>query len=730
MLLSVTVSEQNERGPSGARHVLETLHQANPHRKPIQLILGESNAGKGLLLEVPDELAGIARNQLATMYPDATVEDAAAAAVNDPSGRVTWSAELRVHRDLYPIRRYSEFLDADRSQFVDPVSNLLDAIPAGRNKQLRATVRIEIRPCRPRCRRYYQTVLLKLGCDRFQNSLRLIALYDRLSLSRNRFCRFTGMMLSLGAKGQLTPESLTSTGRTHERESHRHAAADKLNQMLFETQIHIDVTAPEAAEAAAHRRLREIAGVFAVFSVPARATIQIDRIRRGNARRHGHSLLSAEELATLWHPPTNSGRPSRVATTGFQQLEPPADLPTPGNDKGIATLGRVLFRDRREVFGIREEDRLRHLFVVGKTGMGKSTLLWNLLAADFRAGRGVCLIDPHGDLAESLVRIIPRRRKNDLVVFDAGNLSEAPGYNPLECRSTNLQQRALTASGVLSCFRKAFDLENAPRLEHILRNCLLALMEQPGATLVDIQRLLIDGSYRKSVTARLANTAVRDFWQSEFAGWTDRYRNEALPAVQNKLGPFLSSPILHAIVSQQKSAFQFRRIMDEQQILIVNLSKGRIGEDASSLLGSFLVTGLQLAAMSRADVPEDERRPFYACVDEFQNFATESFATILSEARKYRLSLSCACQYLAQMPDSTAAAVFGNIGTLLCFQTGADDAEALALQLGSRVNSSDLTRLPKYTACLRLLVDGMPSPAFSMQTLKPQGESRAQPSDS
>jgi len=280
-------------------------------------------------------------------------------------------------------------------------------------------------------------------------------------------------------------------------------------------------------------------------------------------------------------------------------------------------------------------------------------------------------------------------------------------------------QRPLVASGVVSAFKKLYGDSWGPRLEHILRNALLALIEVPGTSLLSLQRLLADTSYRKMLTGRISDPIVKAFWDGEFAHWKPQYRAEAIAPIQNKVGQFLSHPILRAIVGQSRRGLDLRRVLDDGLVLIANLSKGTIGEDGSSLLGSLLVTGIQLAAMSRADTAEHQRRDFSLYVDEFQNFSTESFATVLSEARKYRLSLTIANQYLAQMDEATAAAVFGNVGSLLVFQVGASDAEALADQLGGEVTPQDLLALPRFTAYVRLLIDGMPSRPFSMETIPP-----------
>ena len=440
-------------------------------------------------------------------------------------------------------------------------------------------------------------------------------------------------------------------------------------------------------------------------------------------RRHCSFLLNDEELATIWHLPTTAVTAAGVEPAAFVELEPPAELDASGKGVGDsgASIGRVVFRERRDLVRLGRGDRLRHMLVIGKTGMGKSTLLKNMIQADMTAGHGLCLIDPHGDLADSLLPLVPRHRTNDVVVFDVGDREFPVTFNPLVARTD--YERPLVADGIVSSINKVFDLDQAPRLAHILRNTLLALLESPNSSLVSLHRMLSDGSFRKRIASRLTDIVVRDFWLREFAGWTPRYRDEAVPAVQNKIGPFLSNPIVRNIVGQVGRSLELRRVMDEGKILIVNLSKGRIGEGVSSLLGSFLVTSLQLAAMSRADAPESERRDFYLYIDEFQNFSTESFATILSEARKYGLGMTLAHQYLGQVDETTMQAVFGNIGTYLAFQVGPEDAEVVASQLSNAhvpVEPQHVMCLPQYTAYARLLHDGLPSRPFSLQTLKPQ----------
>jgi hypothetical protein len=342
-----------------------------------------------------------------------------------------------------------------------------------------------------------------------------------------------------------------------------------------------------------------------------------------------------------------------MATVESREMEPPVELPLVRDHADIATLGITQFRSTHKRFGILPDDRRRHVAILGKTGMGKSTLLQNLIVSDIRDGRGVGLIDPHGDLADTLPALVPKHRTNDVVLFDAGDRDSPLSFNILACR--NVEERPLVASGIVSAFKKLYSDSWGPRMEHILRNALLALLEVPGTSLVSLLRMLSEAKYREAILKQVTDPVVSAFWNREFAAMHAKLQVEAIAPIQNKVGHFVSSPLTRNIVGQSRSTIDLRRIMDEGKVLIVNLSKGRIGDDASPLLGSLLVSAIQIAAMSRSNVAEADRRDWYLYVDEFQNFATESFATILSEARKYRLNLTIANQYLAQMDEHTAA---------------------------------------------------------------------------
>ena len=386
-------------------------------------------------------------------------------------------------------------------------------------------------------------------------------------------------------------------------------------------------------------------------------------------------------------------------------------------------LGETTARGKHRRFGIKASDRMRHIYLIGKTGMGKSTLLENLAIQDIRRGAGVTFVDPHGASAERLLAFIPRERVRDVIYFAPFDLEHPIAFNVLE--KVDRDKRHLIVSSLMATFEKIWVDAWSARMAYILQNTLSALLEYPNATLLGVNRMYVDNEFRKHVIEHITDPAVKAFWKDEFAKYTDRYTAEATPAIQNKIGQFAANAMIRNIIGQPHTAFDLRRVMDERKILIVNLSKGRVGEDNARLLGAMLVTKLYLAAMSRADTaPEDlaQLPPHYLYVDEFQSFANRTFADILSEARKYKLSLTIAHQYIEQMEDEIRAAVFGNVGTLLTFRVGAYDAEVLEREFGPRVTAQDLVNLGFAETYVRLMVDGVTTPPFSARTLPPMAQ--------
>lgn len=387
------------------------------------------------------------------------------------------------------------------------------------------------------------------------------------------------------------------------------------------------------------------------------------------------------------------------------------------NENQVTVFGETTFRNLRRKFGIKTDDRRRHMYFIGKTGMGKSTILENMIIADIRAGHGVAVVDPHGDLAEKVVEYIPSSRVNDVIYFNPSDIDWPIAFNVLEQVEPHL--RHLVSSGLIGVFQKLWADSWGPRLEYILRNTILAILDYPGSTLLGVTRMLSDKKFRRKVVEKIKDPVVKAFWLNEFSGYADKFAAEAVSPIQNKVGQFLSSSLIRNIIGQVKSSINLRQVMDEGKILILNLSKGRIGEDNSALLGAMMITKIQLAVMSRVDTPEARRKDFYLYIDEFQNFTTESFANILSEARKYRLNLMMAHQYIEQLGETVEAAVFGNVGTIVTFRVGAADAEELVKEFTPTFTEEDLVNLPKFEFYVKLMIDGVTSNPFSARGLPP-----------
>lgn len=386
----------------------------------------------------------------------------------------------------------------------------------------------------------------------------------------------------------------------------------------------------------------------------------------------------------------------------------------------ITYFAQTNARGKEVPFGIKRRDRARHMYVIGKTGVGKSTLLENMAIQDIRNGEGMAFIDPHGSTAERLLEYVPEHRINDVVYFAPFDMDHPVAFNVME--DVGYDKRHLVVSGLITAFKKLWVDAFSARMEYILSNTLLALLEYPDATMLDVNRMLVEKNFRKKVVENISDPIVKKFWTEEFANYTDRYTQEATPAIQNKVGQFTSNPLIRNIIGQPKSSFDIRQLMDDKKIFIINLSKGRVGEVNASLLGSMLVTKIYLAAMSRADVPSNilaNLPNFYFYVDEFQNFANQSFADILSEARKYKLNLIIAHQYVEQMEEEVRDAVFGNVGTTIAFRVGPFDAEVLETIFAPQFSKQDLVNLGIAQVYLTLMIDGTGSPPFSATTLPP-----------
>ena len=523
----------------------------------------------------------------------------------------------------------------------------------------------------------------------------------------------------------VSPQAKGEAGKLTDYEQTRATGAEEKSQKLaFETSVRI-VYRGNTDGQEAKMRMQSIIASYKQFNttylngfeqkrvVPDRYIEALYRARTFN--RHGFTC-NIEEVATLYHLPHTNVETPYILWSISQTAEPPANLPivTSTYREDISPVAATNFRGHNTMFGMPRVDRGRHLYIIGQTGTGKSGLLELLTISDIYSPHGFAVIDPHGDYAMNILKRIPAERAGDVIYFNPADTDFPLPFNPMEVADAKLKTH--TVSELIGVLKRMFE-SWGPRLEYILRYSLLALLDYPEATMLDITRILTDKNFRRGVLNYVSDPVVRNFWTVEFASWNDKFAAEAVAPVLNKVGAFTANPLVRNIIGQPRSSFNIRQIMDERKILIVNLTRGLVGEDNASLLGALLVTKIQLAAMSRADIAAEERSPFYLYVDEFQNFATDSFATILSEARKYGLALTVANQYIAQMPLEVRDAVFGNVGSIIAFRMSADDATKMTRYFEPSFTEHDLVHMHNRHFVISMTIEGEKVPAFSAISL-------------
>jgi hypothetical protein len=730
VILKIVPSNLNEKTPAIASNLLSILHGLY---KPLGLIdkffgkkqdvfsfeVVKLNDSLQFFLRVSKKNMHTIIAQLYSHYPESEIYETKDY-FHVEKADVSWTTLRTKKSALWSIKKFSQF-ESTGDNYHDTLGGVLQSFSDEVGKSELAGFQVSLRPFNNNLFRSKVQNYLKFFSkynvsgkgDNFENAFFNFKTFSFVSLLKNFF------LLIFTKKRE--EENLSEDEKIF-----YDNAKIKMNKIFFETDIRIFYA--KAPRLLSMFTIKPIISAFNPFSLPESNELITEHFSSNSSKlqkfwtslfiHDEKTILDTEEIATLFHLPHNSINNPFLEWVSSRKIAFPKELPL-SNDKTVSLLGKTNFRGKYIDFGIRPDDRRRHIYIIGKTGMGKSTLLENMLYSDIQNNKGVAVVDPHGDLADAVLSFIPKRRTNDVIYFSPSDTNFPISFNILECKDPS--QRFLVASGVMGVFKKMFADSWGPRLEHILRNVILSLIEADGESILGILRMLADNKYKNKVLKKVTDPIVLSFWEDEFNKWQPRQVTEAAAPIQNKVGQFLSSSIVRNILGQNKSSFGLRFAMDTEKIMVINLSKGNIGEDVSTLLGAMLITKFQLDVMSRSDIKSSERKDFYLYVDEFQNFATSSFATILSEARKYKLNLTVANQYLSQMDDEVKEAIFGNIGSIITFQVGFDDAKILSDQFGGDkiITPSDIGSLPKYQVYSRLMIEGMPSPVFSSNTHPP-----------
>ncbi len=721
VLLMIEVPRYNDKTPLAAEQMFASLHgiqqAGGEFQEHISFEIVAVGSNIRFYVYCPVHLRDFVEGQIYAQYPSVEIVK-----VDDYTKTIDLSREHLVGAELemtksefYPIKTFANFT-------VDPLAGITAPLAKMEDTE-QMWIQILIRPVddnwQIRGTKFIENMRAGFGAKK-SIARGVIGGFGTLATDTVREAASPGSI-------KVDPGAKIETKLSGSIESGLKGIEEKINKLGFATKIRIVAIAPDMYSA--QGKVMSVVGAFKQFNTTnlngftanqmvADSTSLFDHYTARSFDDSGQ-ILNIEELASLYHLPNITVETPNIVWTRAKKGEPPSNLPLVGVVPAaeLTRIGKTNFRNSEKEFGIKLMDRRRHTYVIGKSGTGKSTLLENMVIDDINEGRGVILVDPHGETYEHVLAAVPKHRIDDVVSFDPSDRMHPIGFNLLEQVDEDL--KGIVASGFVGIFEKMFSNSWGPRLEHILRNTVLALLEYPGSTMMGIPKMLTDKKYRQMVVAVLKDPVIRDFWENEFASWDQKFAAEAVAPILNKVGQFIASSTIRNIVGQPKSTFDVRKLMDEGKILLINLSRGKIGEDNSAMLGAMMITKIQLAAMSRADITEDLRTDSYLYVDEFQNFATKSFATILSEARKYHLNLVMANQYIAQMPEEVRDAVFGNVGTIVTFRVGAGDASELVKEFTPEFTEVDLTNQDIHKIYIKLSIDGLTGPAFSANTLRP-----------
>lgn len=708
-LLLIEVPQNNDKKPEAAEAMFSALHGILGKEHISFEIVSESKYIRFYVF-VPSHLKDFVEGQIYAQYPTVEIKEVEDYTKRIKEGSHFVASELKLTKpDFFPIKTFPNF-------DVDPLAGITSSLAKMEEGES-----------------VWVSVLITPASGEWQS--RGISYVQAIKAGRSPTFSFGEAFATFLSDlwRAFSPPTTPSTGTKTEVEIPGPLQAalkgieEKVTKLGFQTKIRI-LSISETVEKA-RARLLAVASSFQQFS-----TINLNSFETGSISLDDPEVLKTykertfdngyifniEELASIFHLPDLSVKTPTIVWARAKKGEPPSNLPIKGevDEKELTVYAKTNFRHMMQKFGIKLSDRRLHMYLIGKTGTGKTTMLENMVLDDMREGRGLAVVDPHGDFVEFVLNRVPSFRINDLVLFDPSDFEYPIGFNLLE--RVDPDARNIVASGLIGIFKKIWgDISWGPRLEYILRNTILSLMAFPDSTMLGIMKILVDKKYREKVLSKVADPVLRDFWLTEYEKYDPKFRTEAIAPIQNKVGQFLSSSTIRNIVGQPHSTIDLKEIMDKKKILLVNLPIGKIGEDNSALLGAMMITKIQLTAMERVHLPEEEREDFYLYVDEFQNFATEAFATILSEARKYHLNIILANQYIAQMPEPVRDAIFGNIGTIVSFRIGAQDAPFLVKEFAPVFDENDLVNLDKYNIYIKMAIDGVTCPAFSAITLPP-----------
>lgn len=723
-LLEILVPKNNERGPLAAESLYATLHGIYDINAKVQDHIAFELISKDQTIKffiyAPSHLKDFIEGQIYAQYPTVEISEVPDYTNNIPEHYVVAGANIVLNKnEVFPIKTFESFE-------VDPLSGItgvLSKIAIGEQ----IWMQFIIRPVSDSWQKKGINYIKAIRSGQIPEEKLSSSLVKGLG-------SFATDVLKSAASGPTSSESGSGDKAAEVKLSGPEEAAlsgveTKVEKLGFETKIRVLSIGQD--EATAKSKVISVTSAFKQFNTPnlngfSNTNVIVDPelidIYKTRSMDSGGYILNIGELASIYHLPSVTVLTPSISWAGSKKGEPPVNLPIEGatSAEELTLFGQTNFRHLTHKFGIKTKDRRLHFYGIGKTGTGKSTLLENMIIDDIRAGRGVAVVDPHGDLVDHVLEFIPEERIKDVVYFAPADRQFPVGFNILESVGPDL--KAIVASGVVGIFKKIFGDSWGPRLEYILRNTVFALLDFPDATMLGITTMLVDKTFRSKVVENITDPVIKHFWVNEFEKYDQKFRTEAVAPIQNKVGQFLSSSTIRNIVGQPKSTINLKEIMDTKKILLLDLSIGKIGEDTAALLGAMMITKIQLAAMARASIVEEERVDFYLYVDEFQNFATDSFATILSEARKYKLNLIMTNQYIAQMPEIVQKAVFGNVGTIVSFRVGATDAGALVKEFEPVFDANDLINLSNYNIYVKMAIDGVTSPAFSALTLPPYKE--------